>query len=116
MIDDSNRAYFRPRAKSILFTGRQVSAEESLGIGLVDIVVPDKELEHFSIDLAEQISENAPLSVLGAKKIVNALLQNPSEADVATLLDVSAKCYSSEDFREGVRAFLSKRKPNFVGR
>jgi len=57
------------RAKDILFTGRLLPAREALSIGLVDYVVPHADLEAFTMDLAARIASNAPLSVLGAKKI-----------------------------------------------
>jgi enoyl-CoA hydratase/carnithine racemase len=104
------------RAKDILYTGRLLTAHEALSIGLVDYVVPHSELEPFTLDLAKRISGNAPLSVLGAKRSINLLSRNPNLDEIDDEFELSRRCYLSEDFQEGVRAFLEKRKPEFKGR
>jgi enoyl-CoA hydratase len=104
------------KAKDMLFTGRLISSQEALSIGLVDYVVPHQDLESFTVDLADTIAQNAPLSVLGAKKTINMLARNYNLKEVEDEFAISRKCFLSEDFQEGVKAFREKRKPRFQGK
>lgn len=104
------------RAKNILFTGRLLSAQEALSIGLVDYVVPKEEVRGFTMDIARGIAKNAPLSVLGAKKTINILKGLPDDDAAGDEYYYSKRCYASRDFKEGVRAFIEKGSPEFQGR
>jgi enoyl-CoA hydratase/carnithine racemase len=101
-------------ALEILLEGRVFDAREALAKGLVTRVVPDAEVEAEARATAQRIAEGAPLAARWHKKFVRRL------ADPRRLsrqeYDESFACFDTEDFREGVAAFLGKRKPRFTGR
>jgi len=100
----------------ILFTARQFDAGEAAGMGLVNRVVPDGEIEGYVSGMAETIAGNAPLSIRAAKEIIRELLRDTGTRDAAACDALVKACFESEDYREGRRAFLEKRKPEFRGR
>ena len=104
------------RAKELLFTGRRVDAREALAMGLVNEVLPRAELEGRAFALAGALAENSPVSVRGAKAMVRACLRGEPEPRAEGGYTLSQAAYLSDDFREGVDAFVAKRKPIFPGR
>ncbi len=102
--------------KEILFTARHYTAPEALRLGLVHRVVAAAELESSVRDYAQSIAANAPLTVLAVKRIVGEIVKNPEQRDLALCDRLVAACFGSEDYVEGRRAFMEKRKPAFHGR
>ncbi len=103
-------------AKEIFFTARQFTAEEAVAMGLVNRVVPQAELEPYVTDYARRIAENAPLTVRAIKRIVGEALKDPEDRDLALCERLVRECFESQDYAEGRRAFMEKRKPVFTGR
>ena len=103
-------------AKEIFFTARQFSAEEALSMGMVNRLVGDAELEGCVRDYAGMIAGNAPMTVGSIKTIVEQVMKDESERDMALCRQVVDDCFNSSDYVEGRTAFMSKRKPVFTGR
>jgi enoyl-CoA hydratase/carnithine racemase len=99
-------------AKEMLFTGRRYTAAEALKAGLVHRVIAADRLEQETREFSTEISENAPLTIKASKRAIDALSGRRISDDLAEL---AAACFASDDYAEGQRAFLEKRKPRFTG-
>ena len=98
------------------FSARRLSAGEALRIGLVNRVVPVDELEGTVLELTASIVSNAPLSVKASKMTIGEVLKDASDRDLETVKKFVKTCFESQDYIEGRKAFMEKRKPNFIGR
>ncbi|HEY7675078.1 MAG TPA: enoyl-CoA hydratase [Burkholderiales bacterium] len=101
-------------AREVLVTGRHFDAGEARQMGLVHRVAKAAELESLTLEYCAMISENAPLTIRASKRIVRELLKIPYDAKACAAL--VKECFESQDYIEGRRAFMEKRKPVFQGK
>lgn len=97
-------------AKQMIYTARNIKADEALRIGLVNAVYPLAELYAAAEKLASQIAANAPIAVRAAKKAINEGLDLPMDEAVVVEEKAFGSCFETADQQEGMGAFLEKRK------
>ena len=100
----------------IFMSARKFDAKEALRMGFVSQVVPAAALEKTVADYCRQVAENAPLTVAAAKYAVQQWLKDGKDRDLARATKMVEACFASEDHKEGRKAFMEKRTPEFKGR
>lgn len=101
------------KLKELIYTGEMVDATEALNMGLVEKVVPPGKAMDAALELAAKIMKRGPLAVAAAKRVLNRTRDLSLEQGLELESDLWANLASSEDMKEGARAFLEKRKPEY---
>jgi methylglutaconyl-CoA hydratase len=103
-------------ARDLLLTGRLFDAEEALRLGLINEIVPPENLLDRARELASQLMENSPASLAYTKRLLSSHARVELDAQIEAATRENAGIRSTADFREGIVAFLEKRKPKWTGR
>ena len=106
----------KSRAKEILFTGQMIAAEEALRIGLVNQIFPQKTLQDDVLVQLQKICSSGLLALQMAKEVIDTGYEVNLSAACKMERDAFAVCFSTEDQKEGMSAFIEKRKPSFLGK
>ena len=104
------------KAREMIFTGDPISAEEALRIGLVNKVVPPDKLRETVDELIKKLKSKSPAILKFAKLAVNKSLDTPLSIGIECEADLFAMCFGTHDQKEGAKAFLEKRPPNYTGK
>lgn len=104
------------RAMQLILTGDQIDAATALQFGLVNAVHAPEELETKTMELANKLAEKAPIALRYSKEAVKLASRSNLDEGLRREIDLFALCFATEDKREGVAAFLEKRKPEFKGK
>jgi enoyl-CoA hydratase/carnithine racemase len=102
------------RTRELFLVGRRIDAGTAQAWGLVNAVARPDELSEKALDLAREMAANAPIAQRGNKRVIRAVLDARAQLDPETeaeLIELRQACFSSEDFREAIRAFAEKRAP-----
>lgn len=102
-------------AKDILFSARFLKADEALRIGLVNQVVSSGDLDGLTAEYASRLVANAPLTLRSIKAAVREIVDDPGQSSPDYVSELVKACFESDDYREGRKAFMEKRKPQFRG-
>ncbi len=106
----------KARAKELIFTGEMIDAKKAYEFGIVNKVVPQDKLLDEAKEIARKIAKNGPLAVRAAKRLVEKGLETSLRSGEAMEIEAWANLFATEDQKEGMKAFLEKRKPEFKAR
>src|SRR4030043_501101 len=101
------------KLKELVFTGEMISATEALSLGLIEKVVPPGKSMEAALHLAERIIEKGPLGVAAGKKVINRARDLSIQQGLELESELWANLTATEDMKEGARAFIEKRKPQY---
>jgi enoyl-CoA hydratase/carnithine racemase len=107
-----------PRTRELFLLGRNVDAATALAWGLVNWVASEDRLDALALELAAELAGNAPLSQLGNKRVIGAVLRSGAELPAGLeqeLIELRRASFATQDMREGMRAFAEKRAPRWRG-
>lgn len=100
------------KAKELLYTAKLITAEEGQEIGLIDYIYPMEDLEEKCLEFAGQIIRKSSVANNGIKQVIQAIIDGDNE-ETTEIEELILESFSSDDYKEGIQAFLEKRKPNF---
>lgn len=100
--------------KELILSGATYNAQDALNMGMVHRVVPGEDLASYALRYAQHIAQRSTLSLQCSKFVLNECLKPPEERDRGRIARMREAVYRSEDFQEGVSAFLEKRRPQFT--
>jgi enoyl-CoA hydratase/carnithine racemase len=103
-------------AKDLFYTARRVDATEAFRMGLVTRIAPADQLPALLAEYTGSMGDNAPLTLAAGKAIMGEILKPSPDLDAERCRELILRCFESEDYIEGRRAFMDKRKPRFSGR
>jgi len=102
------------KAKEMIYTGGLLPAEEALRLGLVNIVVEKERLMEEALSVCERVKSKSPTALKLAKRAINSALSMSLQDGLAFESELYSKILSSRDAKEGLRAFLEKRQPQYI--
>lgn len=103
------------KAKEMIFFGEQIDAQTAHDLGIVNKVVPLNQLMDEALVWAHKLCKKPPLSLASAKSLINSAWGTATHKGIGEEVEAWASIYSTKDQKEGMNAFLEKRKPNFIG-